>query len=60
MNELQQIEVIVLPIEIVKAARTPFRKVSASISKNEQAAIRSEVNFHVAEIIQWNIQRTVA
>jgi hypothetical protein len=47
-NELHEIEVIVLPIEIVKAARIPFRKIPASIPKNEQAAIRPEVNLHVA------------
>lgn len=58
-NELHEIEVIVLPIEIVKAARIPVPKVLASVAKCEQAAIKPEVNLPVAQVIQPHVQRSL-
>jgi hypothetical protein len=55
-DELEEDEASLLPIEVVNAARAPVPEIFARIPKDEQAAIRFEVDLHVAQVVERQIQ----
>jgi len=58
-HELHENEAIVFPIEVVAAAGVPIPKISARILKNKQAAIGSQVNVHIGQVVKRHIERTL-
>ena len=60
LDESHQREAIVPPVEVVDAARGPVLKISACIPKDDQAAVGTEVDLHIAQIVERHVQRTSA
>jgi hypothetical protein len=58
--ELHESEAIVIPVEVVLATRFPVPEILASIPKNHQTAVQLKIDFHLAQVVQMNIQRTLA